>query len=108
MEKLCCELYKITKEDIYSANREPHICWPRFILWYAAVKELGIKFKTLGRYYGKHHTSVMHGVLEAGAKEKVDVLNFLKVYRERSGKPVDNYCITGGEIGEETLRNILS
>lgn len=49
-------------DTIFSKNRKSEIATARFIIWYFAKKYTDMTFLAIGKYFGRDHSSVMHGI----------------------------------------------
>ena len=65
---IVAEIWQIQEDRLKSPLRARKISRPRQVAFWIAVRQCGHSFSGVGRYYKRHHSSVMKGV------EKVDRL----------------------------------
>lgn len=57
----------IDRRDILGKSRLHHIAHARQLA-YAEARAMGLSLEAIGRAFGRHHTSVMHGLRQIGGK----------------------------------------
>lgn len=61
--KHCAELFDVPVRDIMSRRRIAPVMHARWAL-YTALRQRGWSYPAIGRFTGRHHTTVMAGVRE--------------------------------------------
>lgn len=80
-----CEYTDVTMEQLMSNRRHPAISQARHIAFYFLHEQIRLSYPEIGRIFGKHHTSVMHGVKVVRASlEREGVREMLGEIQERS------------------------
>jgi len=54
--------FGLAVDEMASRSRKRHLVWPRQAVWWLAKRHCTVSYPFLGRRYGLHHTTVMHGV----------------------------------------------
>lgn len=67
--KLCAELFDVSVSDIMSRRRMSPIIEARFAL-YAALRQRGWSYLRIGMFFGRDHTTILHGVRQAECMKK--------------------------------------
>lgn len=67
LELVACaaHLFGTTPRDILQPSRHPHIVRARWAVWWS-MRFHGVSYNRIARRFSKNHTTVMHGVYEAG------------------------------------------
>lgn len=58
---MCADLFGVPAAEIMGRKRLRHIVYARYAL-YTALRHRGWTFPQIGKFFGRHHTSVIHGV----------------------------------------------
>jgi chromosomal replication initiation ATPase DnaA len=62
IQSVICGEFRISREELVSAQRSQRICWPRQIAFYLCCKLTSRSLPEIGlRFGGKDHTTVLHG-----------------------------------------------
>lgn len=62
LEEALAKAAGITVSKLNSRTREQEVVEVRHAVWYVCADMLGYALAYLGRAYGMHHTTIMHGV----------------------------------------------
>jgi chromosomal replication initiator protein len=73
--------YKLAPEDLVSPSRCHRIARPRQMALYLSRTMTGMSFPRIGRYYQRHHTTVMFSVDEVERRVKTDRATWAAHYR---------------------------
>jgi hypothetical protein len=62
IQSVICGEFRLSREELVSAQRSQRICWPRQIAFYLCCKLTSRSLPEIGlRFGGKDHTTVLHG-----------------------------------------------
>lgn len=56
------ELFEVSPHDVYSSRRAREICFVRHEIWYRCKTETPHSLPAIGKFFGRDHTTVLHGV----------------------------------------------
>ncbi len=68
----CAKFYHIKVEDIMSNKKPKNIAQARQVCMYMMREILGHSYKNIGKFFDKHHTTIMHGIREVEKAMKED------------------------------------
>lgn len=54
--------YRLNHTHMRSARRHRRLSWPRHMVFAHLSREFGLSLSQIGRLFGLHHTSVLHGI----------------------------------------------
>ncbi len=75
---MVCEITHLSRSELFSKNRDRHLVDARRLA-YALIRELfGTPYLIMGKYFGKNHASVIHGL-----KTHKNLLEYDPIYRGR-------------------------
>lgn len=57
----CATAYGVTEEAIMGQRRLPHVVSARFMAYRLMLDMLGLSCAETGRFFDRHHTTIMHG-----------------------------------------------
>jgi chromosomal replication initiator protein len=61
VQRLTCQAFGITRDELLSASREARLAWPRQVAMYLAREHTDASLPTIGeRFGGRGHTTVLH------------------------------------------------
>lgn len=117
---------EVSIEEIRGKSREKAIVDARHAIWFICYEHFRYSYGDIGRWYGRDHTSVMHGVKRLRKSEHVTkVLEGMeakypglirKITGERGGRTIENWHFgSGGErqffissgMPQETVEKVL-
>ncbi len=55
----------IPRAELFGCTRVQHVCDTRFVLWLILTDDYGMSSVTIGRYFNRDHTTILHGVRKA-------------------------------------------
>ena len=61
----------IATEDIMGRSRKTDYCTARHIIWYRLQKDKHWSLDRIGRYFGRNHATVVHGIKEVSLYRNV-------------------------------------
>jgi chromosomal replication initiator protein len=70
IQDVVCEFYGLTLEAIKQKSRKAEIAHPRQVLSYFLMMNTAMTFQSIGRIFGKDHTTVIY------AKRRIEDLTF--------------------------------
>ena len=62
LARLVCNLLNVPMDDLRSSSHRPKVVLPRQIVMYLARRLLQASLTDIGRYFHKHHTTVMYSI----------------------------------------------
>ncbi len=62
IKKSVCEYFDISEKQIVGKSRKKEIAIARQIAMYLSMELSGASLSNIGRFYGKHHSTVMHSI----------------------------------------------
>lgn len=92
----CCELFDVHPRDLMGPARFHFVTYPRFAA-YKALKMRGWSYSHIGRFMGRDHSTVIHGVRradyiasrDAHFKECIEILRDFSPEYVSQGESVD-------------------
>lgn len=64
VEHAIADYHNITTRDLTGSIRTFNIVHARHHLWHFLFHDMGFNYQSIGRYYGRDHTTIRHGVLQ--------------------------------------------
>ena len=89
--------FGLTEEEILGSNRRPRCAWPRQLAM-ALAREDGHSLHKIGRYFGRHHTTVLRAA-HAVSKRRDDIAPDVAAIRAALA------CQAGGRFGTKPARS---
>ena len=73
VQRLVCEAFSLSQEELLSSSRTARIAWPRQLAMYLARQHTDASLPAIGRDFGgRNHTTVMHAVKRTAARLDTD------------------------------------
>ena len=70
LEQTVCKAFGITTTELNGICRDQEIVDARHTVWYVCRDMLGYGVAKISRWYGRDHTTIMHGTRKVRADEK--------------------------------------
>jgi len=55
---------------MFENTNKSEVAWSRYLIWYFMVRKLGLTVTESGRLFGRHHSTVIHGLAEFEKEDK--------------------------------------
>ncbi len=69
IQRVTCELFGLTPEELLSTTRTARVAWPRQLAMYLARELTGESLPAIGRHFGgRDHTTIMHACRRTSAR----------------------------------------
>jgi chromosomal replication initiator protein len=62
IQTVVCNHYGISVEELFKKDRHPNIVAARYILMFVMKKRMGMSLVSIGKHFGKDHSTVIHAV----------------------------------------------
>jgi chromosomal replication initiator protein len=73
IQRVACEHFGLSREELLSTTRSPRIAWPRQIAMYLARELTSESLPSIGRHFGgRDHTTVLHACRRASTRIATD------------------------------------
>ena len=73
VQKLTCEAFGLTREELLSSSRATRVSWPRQVAMYLAREHTGASLPSIGAEFGgRGHTTVLHACRRTAERVAAD------------------------------------
>ena len=72
IQEQTCAAFGVSMEDLLSTSRAQPVAWPRQVAMYLSRELTDATLPTIGRAFGKNHTTVMHACRRTAERMAAD------------------------------------